>query len=141
VNRALFALLTSVVVNSALGESTEPTSIRITTGNLQWLSTGSANDASIERRRHLKAAMETQHTHASLHCGADTKPTGISNTVTFGFSPCVSNVLWVLTVLNRSAATTCQARPDIEIRHDPTTQILAISLKERFVSSGSESGG
>jgi hypothetical protein len=41
----------------------------------------------------------------------------------------------------RTAAITCQARPDIEIRHNPTTQILAISLKERFVSSGSESGG
>jgi len=43
--------------------------------------------------------------------------------------------------MNRTAAITCQARPDIEIRHDPTTQILAISLKERFVSSRSESGG
>ena len=70
----------------------------------------------------------------------DTKPTA-SVTPSFGFSPYVINVLWVLTVLNRTAAITCQARPDIEIRHDPTTQILAISLKERFVSSRSESGG
>jgi len=38
-----------------------------------------------------------------------------------------------LTVLNRTAAITCQARPDIEIRRDPTTYILAIPLKERFV--------
>ena len=59
----------------------------------------------------------------------------------FGLSPYVINILWVVTVVNRTAAITCQARPDIEIRHNPTTQILAISLKERFVSSGSESGG
>jgi len=56
--------------------------------------------------------------------------TVVSNTL---LADHVINVLWVLTVMNRTAATTCQARPDIEIRHDPTTQILAISLKERFV--------
>jgi hypothetical protein len=72
----------------------------------------------------------------------DTKPTApVTPLLPFGFSPYVINVLWILTVLNRTAAITCQARPDIEIRHDPTTQILAISLKKRFLSSGSESGG
>jgi hypothetical protein len=72
----------------------------------------------------------------------DAKPTApVIPLLAFGFSPCVINVLWISTVPNRTAAIACQARPDIEIRHDPTTQILAISLKKRFLSSGSESGG
>jgi hypothetical protein len=71
----------------------------------------------------------------------DAKQTApVTPSLRFGSSPYAINVLWVLTV-NPTAAIRCQARPDIEIRHDPTTQILAISLKERFVSSGSESGG
>jgi endonuclease/exonuclease/phosphatase family metal-dependent hydrolase len=44
-NRALFALLASFVVASALGEPSEPTSVRITTWNLEWFPNGSAHDA------------------------------------------------------------------------------------------------
>jgi endonuclease/exonuclease/phosphatase family metal-dependent hydrolase len=44
-NRTLFALLASFIVSSALGESTEPTTIRITTWNLEWFPNGSAHDA------------------------------------------------------------------------------------------------
>jgi endonuclease/exonuclease/phosphatase family metal-dependent hydrolase len=50
VNRALFALLASVVVGSALGESTEPTRIRITTWNLEWFPNGSAKEAPPEQQ-------------------------------------------------------------------------------------------
>ena len=49
-NRALFALFASVIVGSALGESTEPTRIRITTWNLQWFPNGSAKEASPEQQ-------------------------------------------------------------------------------------------
>jgi endonuclease/exonuclease/phosphatase family metal-dependent hydrolase len=50
VNRALFALLASVVVGSALGGSTEPPQIRITTWNLEWFPNGSAKEASAEQQ-------------------------------------------------------------------------------------------
>jgi endonuclease/exonuclease/phosphatase family metal-dependent hydrolase len=45
VNRVLVALLASFVVASALSQSAEPTSIRITTWNLEWFPNGSAHDA------------------------------------------------------------------------------------------------
>jgi len=45
VNRASLALLASLVVVSALGETTEPTKIRITTWNLEWFPNGSPHDA------------------------------------------------------------------------------------------------
>ena len=48
VNRRLFALLASLVIASTLGGSTEPTSIRITTWNLEWFPSGSAHDATPE---------------------------------------------------------------------------------------------
>jgi hypothetical protein len=44
VKRAFFALLASVIVGSALGESTEPTTIRITTRNLEWLNVTTADN-------------------------------------------------------------------------------------------------
>jgi endonuclease/exonuclease/phosphatase family metal-dependent hydrolase len=47
-NRVLFALLAALVVGSALGESPEPTKVRITTWNLEWLPNGSAHDATPE---------------------------------------------------------------------------------------------
>jgi hypothetical protein len=50
VNHALFALLASVIVSSALGKSTESTRIRITTWNLQWFPNGSAKEASAEQQ-------------------------------------------------------------------------------------------
>jgi endonuclease/exonuclease/phosphatase family metal-dependent hydrolase len=50
VKRALFALLAPFVVASALGESTAPARIRITTWNLQWFPNGSANEASAEQQ-------------------------------------------------------------------------------------------
>ena len=49
-NRALLALLASVIVGSAIAESTAPASIRITTWNLEWFPSGSANKASIEQQ-------------------------------------------------------------------------------------------
>ena len=59
-NRALSALLASVIVGSALGESTEPTTIRITTWNLEWFPNGSANEASIEQQnQRIKEEAET----------------------------------------------------------------------------------
>jgi endonuclease/exonuclease/phosphatase family metal-dependent hydrolase len=48
VNRALVALLASFVVASELSQSVEPTSIRITTWNLEWFPNGSAHDATPE---------------------------------------------------------------------------------------------
>jgi endonuclease/exonuclease/phosphatase family metal-dependent hydrolase len=48
VKRALFALLASFIVGSVLGESPEPTKIRITTWNLEWFPNGSAHDAAPE---------------------------------------------------------------------------------------------
>jgi endonuclease/exonuclease/phosphatase family metal-dependent hydrolase len=47
-NRALLALLASVVVALALGESPEPAKLRITTWNLEWFPNGSAHDATPE---------------------------------------------------------------------------------------------
>jgi len=47
-NRALLALLASLVVALALGESPEPTKVRITTWNLEWFPNGSAHDATPE---------------------------------------------------------------------------------------------
>jgi endonuclease/exonuclease/phosphatase family metal-dependent hydrolase len=48
VNRALFALVACFVVGSTLGQSPEPAKVRITTWNLEWFPTGSANDAPLE---------------------------------------------------------------------------------------------
>jgi len=45
---ACLALLAAFVLGSALGESTEPTRVRITTWNLEWFPNGSAHDASPE---------------------------------------------------------------------------------------------
>jgi endonuclease/exonuclease/phosphatase family metal-dependent hydrolase len=50
VKRALFALLASLVVASAVSESTDPTRISITTWNLQWFPNGSAKEASAEQQ-------------------------------------------------------------------------------------------
>jgi endonuclease/exonuclease/phosphatase family metal-dependent hydrolase len=48
VNRVLVSLLASFIVGSVLGESSEPTKIRITTWNLEWFPNGSAHDATPE---------------------------------------------------------------------------------------------
>jgi endonuclease/exonuclease/phosphatase family metal-dependent hydrolase len=56
VKRALFALLASLVVASAVSESTEPTRIRITTWNLEWFPNGSAHDATPELQSQRIAA-------------------------------------------------------------------------------------
>jgi endonuclease/exonuclease/phosphatase family metal-dependent hydrolase len=48
VNRALVALLVSFVAACALGESPEPTKVRVTTWNLEWFPNGSAHDATPE---------------------------------------------------------------------------------------------
>jgi endonuclease/exonuclease/phosphatase family metal-dependent hydrolase len=56
VNRALVALLASFVVASALSQSAEPTSIRITTWNLEWFPNGSARDATPELQAQRIAA-------------------------------------------------------------------------------------
>jgi endonuclease/exonuclease/phosphatase family metal-dependent hydrolase len=50
VNRTLFALLASLVVASAVSQSTEPTRIRIATWNLEWFPNGSAKEASAEQQ-------------------------------------------------------------------------------------------
>jgi endonuclease/exonuclease/phosphatase family metal-dependent hydrolase len=47
-NRALLALLASFVVGLALGESPEPTKVRVTTWNLEWFPSGSAHGATPE---------------------------------------------------------------------------------------------
>jgi endonuclease/exonuclease/phosphatase family metal-dependent hydrolase len=47
-NRALLALLASLVVGSALGEPTEQAWIRVTTWNLEWFPNGSAHDTTPE---------------------------------------------------------------------------------------------
>jgi hypothetical protein len=46
--RSFFGLLASLVVASTLGESTESTTIRITTWNLEWFPNGSAHEATPE---------------------------------------------------------------------------------------------
>jgi hypothetical protein len=48
VNRAAFALLAAFVVGSALGNSPEAASIRITTWNLEWFPNGSVHGATPE---------------------------------------------------------------------------------------------
>lgn len=48
VNRALLALVAFFVVGSALGQSSEPAKIRITTWNLEWFPNGSAHEAALE---------------------------------------------------------------------------------------------
>ena len=59
-NRVLFALLAFLLAGLALGESTEPTRIRITTWNLEWFPSGSANEASIEQQnQRIKEEAET----------------------------------------------------------------------------------
>jgi Endonuclease/Exonuclease/phosphatase family len=47
-NRPLIAFLASLVIASALSESREPATIRITTWNLEWFPNGSAHDATPE---------------------------------------------------------------------------------------------
>jgi endonuclease/exonuclease/phosphatase family metal-dependent hydrolase len=56
VNRALFVLLASLVVGSALGQSPEPAGVRITTWNLEWFPNGSAHDATPEKQAQRIAA-------------------------------------------------------------------------------------
>jgi endonuclease/exonuclease/phosphatase family metal-dependent hydrolase len=57
--RALIALLAFVVVGSALGQSTEPTKIRITTWNLEWFPNGSSHDAPPEKQaQRIEAAAD-----------------------------------------------------------------------------------
>ena len=58
-NRALLALLASFVVALALGESPEPTKVRITTWNLEWFPNGSAREATPEKQaQRIKAAAD-----------------------------------------------------------------------------------
>jgi exonuclease III len=57
VNRALFALLASVIVGSALGQS--PAKVRITTWNLEWFPNGSAREATPEKQaQRIQAAAD-----------------------------------------------------------------------------------
>jgi len=59
VKRASLALLASFVVALALGESPEPTKVRITTWNLEWFPNGSAHDAAPEiQAQRIKAAAD-----------------------------------------------------------------------------------
>jgi exonuclease III len=59
VNRALFVLLASLVVGSALGQSPEPAGLRITTWNLEWFPNGSAHDATQEKQaQRIEAAAD-----------------------------------------------------------------------------------
>jgi hypothetical protein len=59
VKRALFAVVTSLVVGVAVGQSTEPTRIRITTWNLEWFPSGSAKEASAKRQnQRIKGAAD-----------------------------------------------------------------------------------
>jgi hypothetical protein len=59
VNRALFALLASVVVGSAVAELPQPTRIRITTWNLEWFPNGSAGEATPEKQaQRIQAAAD-----------------------------------------------------------------------------------
>jgi endonuclease/exonuclease/phosphatase family metal-dependent hydrolase len=54
--RSFFGLLASFVVALALGDSPEPTKVRITTWNLEWFPNGSAHDATPEVRAQRIAA-------------------------------------------------------------------------------------
>jgi hypothetical protein len=53
---SFFGLLASLVVALALGESPEPTKVRITTWNLEWFPNGSAHDATPELQAQRIAA-------------------------------------------------------------------------------------
>jgi hypothetical protein len=55
--RALIAVLAFFIVGSALGQSSEPAKIRITTSNLEWFPNGSPHDATPE--------MQTQRIEAA----------------------------------------------------------------------------
>jgi endonuclease/exonuclease/phosphatase family metal-dependent hydrolase len=55
-NCTLLALLAGFVVGSAVGNSTEPARIRVTTWNLEWFPNGSAHDATPEVQAHRIAA-------------------------------------------------------------------------------------
>jgi endonuclease/exonuclease/phosphatase family metal-dependent hydrolase len=58
-NRALLALLAYFVIALALGESPEPTKVRITTWNLEWFPNGSAHDATQEKQaQRIEAAAD-----------------------------------------------------------------------------------
>jgi len=57
--RALIALLASLVLGSALGQSPEPAKIRITTWNLEWFPNGSPHDATPEKQaQRIEAAAD-----------------------------------------------------------------------------------
>jgi endonuclease/exonuclease/phosphatase family metal-dependent hydrolase len=59
VNRALFALVASLVVSTALGQSPEPAKVRITTWNLEWFPNGSAREATPEKQaQRIQAAAD-----------------------------------------------------------------------------------
>jgi len=59
VNRVLVTLLASFIVGSILGESTEPTKIRITTWNLERFPNGSAHDTPLEiQAQRIEAAAD-----------------------------------------------------------------------------------
>ena len=63
--RTLFALLGSILVGSALAEATEPTSIRITTWNLEWFPNGSPHEATPEKQaQRIQAAASSQKTQS-----------------------------------------------------------------------------
>ena len=58
-NRTVLALLAFVIIVSALGESTKPTRIRITTWNLEWFPSGSTNEASAaQQNQRIKEAAD-----------------------------------------------------------------------------------
>ena len=58
-NRASLALLASFVVALALGESPEPTKVRITTWNLEWFPNGSSRETTQEKQaQRIKAAAD-----------------------------------------------------------------------------------
>ena len=57
--RALIALLAFFVAGSALGQSPQPTKIRITTWNLEWFPNGSPHDATLEKQaQRIEAAAD-----------------------------------------------------------------------------------
>ena len=57
--RTLFALLAFFVVGSALGQSSEPAKIRITTWNLEWFPNGSSHDSTPEKQtQRIEAAAD-----------------------------------------------------------------------------------
>jgi hypothetical protein len=57
--RALIAALAFFVVGLALGQSPQPTKIRITTWNLEWFPNGSPHDATSEKQaQRIEAAAD-----------------------------------------------------------------------------------